>query len=86
MTQIITFLCFTNRAVALGLTAEDMMAVQEFQETLKTKRQPESVATIIKREVAKEDSQMRVNFSGLVLFFWHGCFWKKRIRNCHGPL
>ena len=38
-----------SRAVALGLTAEDMVAVQEFTEGLKTsKQQPESVATIIR--------------------------------------
>ena len=48
------------RAVALGLTAEDMIAVQEFTEGLKVKKQPESVATIIKREVAMEESQMKV--------------------------
>ena len=49
------------RAVALGLTADDMMAVQEFTEGLKTKKQPESVATIIKREVAMEESHMKVS-------------------------
>lgn len=39
-----------------------MIAVQDFTETLKEKRKPESVATIIKREVAMEESNMRVNF------------------------
>ena len=47
--------------MALGLTADDMIAVQEFTEGLKTKKpQQESVATIIKREVAMEESQMKV--------------------------
>ncbi|KAL4233575.1 hypothetical protein ACF0H5_008256 [Mactra antiquata] len=50
-----------QRAVALGLTADDMIAVQEYTETLKEKRKPESVATVIKREVAMEESQMRRN-------------------------
>ncbi|XP_053396760.1 centrosomal protein of 290 kDa-like [Mercenaria mercenaria] len=50
-----------QRAVALGLTADDMIAVQEYTETLKEKRKPESVATIIKREVAMEETNMRRN-------------------------
>lgn len=54
-----TYLHF--RAVQLGLTAEDMLAVQEYTDTLREKRKPESVATIIKREVAMEESQMRVS-------------------------
>jgi len=49
-----------HRAVALGLTAEDMVAVQDFTETLKEKRKPESAATIIKREVAMQEPEMRV--------------------------
>lgn len=57
------FLTSIIRAVALGLTADDMIAVQEYTETLKVKRQPESVATVIKREVAKEESHMRVGRS-----------------------
>ena len=58
-----TLFCPVSRAVALGLTADDMMAVQEFTEGLKTKKQqPESVATIIKREVAMEESQLRVRY------------------------
>ncbi|XP_055954901.1 centrosomal protein of 290 kDa [Patella vulgata] len=50
-----------QRAVALGLTAEDMMAVQDFTEDLKYKNQTktESVATIIRREVAKEEKVIR---------------------------
>ena len=41
-----------------------MIAVQEFTEGLKTsKKQPESVATIIKREVAMEESQMKVSLN-----------------------
>ncbi|KAH3726744.1 centrosomal protein of 290 kDa-like [Dreissena polymorpha] len=50
-----------HRAVALGLTAEDMIAVQDYTETLKEKRKPESAATVIKREVAMKESEMRRN-------------------------
>ena len=52
-----------------------MIAVQEFTEGLKTsKQQPESVATIIKREVAMEESQMKViGIRILVYFLIHTC-------------
>ncbi|XP_052811330.1 centrosomal protein of 290 kDa-like [Mya arenaria] len=48
-----------HRAVALGLTAEDMIAVHDYTETLKEKRKPESAATVIKREVYMKESEMR---------------------------
>ena len=50
----------------MGLTAEDMVAVQDYTETLRTKRktdlESESTAAIIKREVQKQETQMRVCF------------------------
>ena len=51
------------RAVALGLPAEDMIAVMDFQEELKTQRlqkEAPSIATAIRKEVEKEESQMKV--------------------------
>ena len=49
-----------------------MIAVQEFTEGLKTsKQQPESVATIIKREVAMEESQMKVILFRIIVYFPH---------------
>ena len=54
------------RAVELGLTAEDMVAVQDYTETLRTKRkteqESESAAAIIKREVQKQETQLRVGY------------------------
>ena len=47
-----------------------MIAVQEFTEGLKTsKQQPESVATIIKREVAMEESHMKVIGFRILVYF-----------------
>ncbi|GFR72659.1 centrosomal protein of 290 kDa [Elysia marginata] len=52
-----------QRAVALGLTAEDMMAVQNYTETLKTKRRTEeeqqSAAVIIRQQVQREEGRIR---------------------------
>ncbi|XP_055888045.1 centrosomal protein of 290 kDa-like [Biomphalaria glabrata] len=52
-----------QRAVALGLTAEDMLAVQDYTETLKAKRQvqdeQQSAAVIIRQQVQKEESMIR---------------------------
>ncbi|XP_070190390.1 centrosomal protein of 290 kDa-like [Littorina saxatilis] len=52
-----------KRAVELGLTAQDMVAVQDYTDTLRTKRKVEadneSPAIIIRREVQKQESQMR---------------------------
>ena len=52
------------RAVALGLTAEDMVAVQDFQEEIKAKRVTQQkvsdTAEIIKKEVAMQETSMRV--------------------------
>ncbi|KAJ8314697.1 hypothetical protein KUTeg_006847 [Tegillarca granosa] len=55
-----------QRAVALGLTAEDMMAVQDFQEEIKATRAQTSqtqkgvsIATRIKREVEEEEAGLR---------------------------
>ncbi|CAC5417989.1 unnamed protein product [Mytilus coruscus] len=53
-----------QRAVALGLPAEDMIAVMDFQEELKTQRLQKtgpSIATSIRKEVEKEESQIKVN-------------------------
>lgn len=55
----------------MGLTAEDMLAVQEYTDTLREKRKPESVATIIKREVAMEESQMRVSLLLETIYYVH---------------
>lgn len=53
-----------NRAVDLGLTAQDMIAVHDYTETLRTKRkseiEQESAAEVIKREVRQQESHMRV--------------------------
>ena len=50
--------------MALGLTAEDMMAVQNYTETLKTKRRTEeeqqSAAVIIRKQVQHEEGRIRV--------------------------
>ncbi|PVD27873.1 hypothetical protein C0Q70_10448 [Pomacea canaliculata] len=52
-----------KRAVELGLTAQDMMAVHDYTETLRTKRkteaESESAAVIIRREVQQQEVQMR---------------------------
>ncbi|XP_071137463.1 centrosomal protein of 290 kDa-like isoform X1 [Mytilus edulis] len=51
-----------QRAVALGLPAEDMIAVMDFQEELKTQRMQKtgpSIATAIRKEVEKEESQIK---------------------------
>ncbi|KAH9503689.1 hypothetical protein Btru_067161 [Bulinus truncatus] len=52
-----------QRAVALGLTAEDLLAVQDYTETLKAKRQVEeghqSAAVMIRQQVQKEESMIR---------------------------
>ncbi|KAL3881749.1 hypothetical protein ACJMK2_028144 [Sinanodonta woodiana] len=48
-----------QRAVALGLTADDMLAIDEFTENLKTRKEPEGVAEVIKREVAQQETAMR---------------------------
>ncbi|CAL1542937.1 unnamed protein product [Lymnaea stagnalis] len=52
-----------QRAVALGLTAEDMLAVQDYTETLKVKRrvqdEQQSAASIIRQQVQKEESMIR---------------------------
>lgn len=44
-----------QRAVALGLTADDMVALQDFTEDLKFKPQTVSVGTRIRQEVQQED-------------------------------
>jgi len=55
---------FCYSAAALGLTAEDMMAVQDFQEEIKAKRKKgeneSSTANQIKQDVAKEEHELRV--------------------------
>ncbi|XP_005096015.2 centrosomal protein of 290 kDa [Aplysia californica] len=52
-----------QRAVALGLSAEDMMAVQDYTETLKTKRrnkeEQQSAAVLIREHVQKNERQIR---------------------------
>ncbi|GFO27236.1 centrosomal protein of 290 kda-like, partial [Plakobranchus ocellatus] len=52
-----------QRAVALGLTAEDMMLVQNYTETLKTKRRTEeeqqSAAVVIRQQVQREEGRIR---------------------------
>ncbi|XP_071113169.1 centrosomal protein of 290 kDa-like [Haliotis cracherodii] len=51
-----------QRAVALGLTAEDMLAVQDYQEELKVRKtqgQPISTAAAILREVERRESSIR---------------------------
>jgi hypothetical protein len=63
--------------VDLGLTAEDMMAVQDYTDNLRTKRRikevDESAATIIKREVQYQESQIRVSYKnfGVSESQWH---------------
>lgn len=53
------------RAVALGLTAEDMMSVYEYQENLKeqkkVKEMETSTAEVIKREVVHQQMDAQVN-------------------------
>ena len=60
------FVLLFFRAVELGLTAEDMVAVQDYTETLRTKhkteQESESAAAIIKREVQKQETQLRVGY------------------------
>ena len=56
-------LCVFARAVALGLTAEDMLAVQDFTEELKvrkTQTHVTSTAVRIVREVERDDRHIRV--------------------------
>ncbi|XP_021339748.1 centrosomal protein of 290 kDa-like, partial [Mizuhopecten yessoensis] len=57
-----------QRAVALGLTAEDMMAVADFQEELKATRVKNAEATStgaqIRREVESEETQLRHREAG----------------------
>ncbi|OWF51997.1 centrosomal protein of 290 kDa-like [Mizuhopecten yessoensis] len=57
-----------QRAVALGLTAEDMMAVADFQEELKATRVKHAEATStgaqIRREVESEETQLRHREAG----------------------
>ncbi|XP_060063320.1 centrosomal protein of 290 kDa-like [Ylistrum balloti] len=57
-----------QRAVALGLTADDMMAVADFQEELKATRVKQAEATStgaqIKREVESEEMEMRHREAG----------------------
>ncbi|KAK3096658.1 hypothetical protein FSP39_002154 [Pinctada imbricata] len=52
-----------QRAVALGLTADEMLAVQDFQEEIRAKRvteqQSASTAEVIKKEVVAQEMSMR---------------------------
>ena len=73
-----------HRAVQLGLTAEDLMSVQEYTQTLKEKRKPESAATIIKREVAMEESHMRVRLG--IVNILQKCFLKLSRKYCNNVL
>ena len=58
------FVLVLSRAVALGLTAEDMMNVYEYQENLKeqkkVKEMETSTAEVIKREVVHQQMDAQV--------------------------
>ena len=59
------FVLVLSRAVALGLTAEDMMNVYEYQENLKeqkkVKEMETSTAEVIKREVVHQQMDAQVS-------------------------
>ena len=50
---------FRCRAVALGLTTDDVMAIEEFTETLKKKRSPYDVSQL-KKDAETDDLKSRV--------------------------
>ena len=62
---IFVFILVLSRAVALGLTAEDMMNVYEYQENLKeqkkVKEMETSTAEVIKREVVHQQMDAQVS-------------------------
>ena len=66
-----TLIILNFRAVALGLTAEDMMMVQNFQEELKQKKKEGDMSTTaaeIKSAVQKEEYHLRVIISVLPIY------------------
>ena len=50
---------FRCRAVALGLTTDDVMAIEEFTETLKKKRSPYDVSQL-KKDAETDELKSRV--------------------------